>query len=132
MTNSDEFDPPGQEATVMSSVDDKFSVGLWRRDVQRRHFERPYHEIAFILEGEVEITEEDGEVHIARAGDILITPKGSQGLWKTSRRSGSNLGDLRGARPGPRPLHRPGRLLKDGGSRRPPAGGPAQPGRPPG
>ena len=82
MTHTDETDPPGQEATVMSSVDDKFSFGVWRRDVQRRHFERPYHEVALILEGEVEITEEDGEVHVAKAGDILVTPKGSKGFWK--------------------------------------------------
>ena len=82
MTHTDETDPPGQEATVMSSLDDKFSFGVWRRDVQRRHFERPYHEVALILEGEVEITEEDGEVHIAKAGDILVTPKGSKGFWK--------------------------------------------------
>ena len=82
MTYPEETDPPGQEATVMRSVDDKFSFGVWRRDVQRRHFERTYHEVAIILEGEVEITEENGEVYVAKAGDILITPKGSKGYWK--------------------------------------------------
>lgn len=82
MANPEETDPPGQECTAAMSDDDKFSFGLWRRDVQRRHFERPYHEVAYIIEGEVEVTDDDGEVHVAGPGDILITPKGSRGLWK--------------------------------------------------
>lgn len=77
-----EDEAPGQECTVARSLDDRFSVGLWRRDDQRRHFERGYHEIAYIIEGEVEVTDEDGERHVAGPGDILVTPKGSKGYWK--------------------------------------------------
>jgi uncharacterized cupin superfamily protein len=50
--------------------------------VQDRDFERPYHEIAYILEGEVEVTDDDGNVVTAGPGDILITPKGSRGHWR--------------------------------------------------
>ena len=82
MAGSEETDPPGKECTAAMSMDDKFSFGLWKRDVQRRHFERPYHEVAYIIEGEVEVTDDDGEVHLAGPGDILITPKGSTGYWK--------------------------------------------------
>jgi uncharacterized cupin superfamily protein len=82
MRYAEETDPPGQEFTAATSLDDKFSFGLWRRDVQRRHFERDYHEIAYILEGQVEVTDDDGNVHVAGPGDILITPKGSKGFWK--------------------------------------------------
>ncbi|MEE4275113.1 MAG: cupin domain-containing protein [Thermoleophilia bacterium] len=82
MRYAEETDPPGQEFTAARSADDKFSFGLWQRDVQRRHFERGYHEIAYILEGQVEVTDDDGEVHVAGAGDILVTPKGSTGYWK--------------------------------------------------
>ena len=78
----DEAEAPGEEFTAARSVDDKFSFGLWQRDAQSRHFERQYHEVAYIIEGQVEITEEDGEVLIAGPGDILITPKGSKGFWK--------------------------------------------------
>ena len=39
--------------------------------------EPPYHEIAVIIEGEVEIEEAGGTVHRAGPGDVLITPKGS-------------------------------------------------------
>jgi uncharacterized protein len=79
---STEVDPPGREATVVTSPDGRFSVGLWERDGQRRAFERPYHEVAYILEGYVEITDERGAVLVAKPGDFLDTPKGSRGYWK--------------------------------------------------
>jgi uncharacterized cupin superfamily protein len=82
MRYAEETDPPGREFTAARSADDRFSFGLWQRDVQRRHFERGYHEIAFILEGQVEVTDDDGNVHVAGPGDILVTPKGSKGYWK--------------------------------------------------
>jgi uncharacterized cupin superfamily protein len=82
MAGPEETDPPGKEYTAAMSVDDKFSFGMWKRDVQRRHFERPYHEVAYIIEGEVEITDEEGELIVAGPGDILITPRGSKGYWK--------------------------------------------------
>jgi uncharacterized cupin superfamily protein len=82
LAGAEETDPPGKEYTAAMSTDDKFSFGLWKRDVQQRHFERPYHEVAYIIEGEVEITDDDGELHVAGPGDILITPKGSKGQWK--------------------------------------------------
>ena len=78
--NSEETDPPGSEYTAFESG--RFSTGFWQRDVQRRPFERPYHEIAYIIEGEVEVTLEGGTVLHAGPGDILITPKGSKGFWQ--------------------------------------------------
>ena len=82
MHRPDETEAPGQEFTAAHSVDDKFSFGLWQRDAQSRHFERAYHEVAYIIEGRVEITDDDGEVLSAGPGDILITPQGSRGYWK--------------------------------------------------
>lgn len=82
MRNPEETEAPGHEFTAASSADDKFSFGLWKRDDQRRHFERPYHEIAYIIEGEVEVADDEGNVHVAGPGDILITPKGSSGYWR--------------------------------------------------
>lgn len=81
--NPEETDPPGSEFTAATSPDGKFSVGFWQRDVQRRHFVRPYHEVALILEGEVEIELDDGTVLHAGPGDILDTPKGSSGYWRS-------------------------------------------------
>jgi len=82
MRYPEETDPAGREFTAARSADDKFSFGLWQRDVQRRHFERSYHEIAYIIEGQVEVTDDDGSVVVAGPGDILITPMGSKGYWK--------------------------------------------------
>jgi uncharacterized cupin superfamily protein len=82
MHRPEETEAPGQEFTAAHSVDDKFSFGLWRRNAQSRYFERPYHEIAYIIEGQVEITDEDGELLVAGPGDILITPQGSKGHWR--------------------------------------------------
>ena len=75
-----ESDPPGSAFTAFQAG--PFRTGLWQRDAQRRPFERPHHEIAFIIEGEVEVTGEDGQVVTAGSGDILITPKGSKGYWR--------------------------------------------------
>lgn len=82
MRYPEETDPPGRQFTAARSADDKFGFGLWERDVQRRHFERPHHEIAYIIEGQVEVTDDGGEVMIAGPGDILVTPMGSKGYWK--------------------------------------------------
>ena len=82
MVGSEDAEPPGQEFTAASSEDDRFSFGLWRREAQHRRFERPYHEVAFIIEGEVEITAHDGAVYVAGPGDIVVTPQGSSGYWR--------------------------------------------------
>lgn len=75
--------PPGEEAVVFRSADARFSSGLWRRVPEEGAMEPPYHEIAFIIEGEVELTEPDGTVHSVGPGDILITPNGSKAVWKS-------------------------------------------------
>ena len=77
----DETEAPGTDATAFEVG--PFSVGLWQRDAQCRDFERPYHEIAYIIEGEVEVTTTCGEVLRAGPGDILVTPKGSKGTWRS-------------------------------------------------
>jgi uncharacterized cupin superfamily protein len=82
LRNPEEAEAPGQDFTAARSTDDKFSFGLWRRDAQSRQFVRAYHEIAYIIEGQVEITDDDGEVLVAGPGDILVTPQGSEGYWK--------------------------------------------------
>ena len=76
----EEVEPPGSESTAFDTG--AFSTGLWQRDEQSRYFERPYHEVAFIIEGEVEVDCGDGHVVRAGPGDILVTPKGSKGYWR--------------------------------------------------
>ena len=78
----EEVEAPGREFTAAVSPDEKFSAGWWERDEQRRTFVRAFHEVAIILEGEVEITLDDGAALHAGPGDIIDTPKGSSGYWK--------------------------------------------------
>lgn len=79
-----EIEPPGREFVAAASPDGKFSVGYWERDVQKRPFERPYHEVAYIISGSLEIESEDGSVVKAGPGDIVDTPKGSKGYWRNT------------------------------------------------
>ena len=83
MVGSRRDDPPGRECVAAASTDERFSCGLWQRDVQRRYFERPYHEIAYILEGQVEVTDDDGNLVVAGPGDILITPRAARATGRT-------------------------------------------------
>ena len=76
----EEKEPPGEQFTAFEAG--PFSTGFWQRDEQARPIVRPYHEIAYIISGEVEVTTEDGTVIHAGPGDILITPKGCTGYWK--------------------------------------------------
>jgi uncharacterized cupin superfamily protein len=73
---------PGEEAVLFRSRDGRFSFGLWRRVPEEGPMEPPYHEIAVIIEGEVEVTEADGTVHRVGPGDVLITPRDSTATWK--------------------------------------------------
>lgn len=74
--------PPGEEVVASRSGDARFSFGLWKRLPETGPMEPPYHEIAVMIEGEVEVTESDGRVHRVGPGDVLITPKGSRAIWK--------------------------------------------------
>jgi uncharacterized cupin superfamily protein len=74
--------PAGEEVVSFRAGDAMFSFGLWRRAPETGPMEPPYHEVAVIIEGEVEVTEGDGTVHRVGPGDVLITPKGSKATWK--------------------------------------------------
>ncbi|MGE5226945.1 MAG: cupin domain-containing protein [Planctomycetaceae bacterium] len=77
-----EIPSPGAEREVLTSADGRYTTGLWEREPDTWSFERPYHEVAVILEGEADIETPDGAVHTVRAGDVLVTPKGSKGTWR--------------------------------------------------
>jgi hypothetical protein len=81
-TDPGDPNPPGEEVVNFRAGDEMFSFGLWRRVPETGPMELPYHEIAVIIEGEVEVTEPDGMVHQVGPGDVLITPKGSKATWK--------------------------------------------------
>ncbi len=75
--------PPGEEVATFRSADGRFVTGLWRRVPEEGPMALDeYHEIALILEGEVEVTDADGTVHRVGPGDLLITPKGTRATWR--------------------------------------------------
>lgn len=75
-------DPPGQEWYAWRNPDAKFSTGIWRREPETGTFDREYHEVVCLIEGDVEIETQDGRVLRAGPGDVLVTPIGSKGLWR--------------------------------------------------
>jgi uncharacterized protein len=76
--------PPGQEWYAWRNPDAKFSTGVWRRDPETGTFDREYHEVACLIDGDVEIETEDGRVLGAGPGDVIVTPEGSSGIWRAS------------------------------------------------
>ena len=67
-------DPPGQipsggrERSIFTSGDGSFTCGFWEREPDTWSFERPYDEVAYILEGSAEIETDDGRMLAVGAG----------------------------------------------------------------
>ena len=74
--------PPGEDVQFFESADGKFTAGLWRRPVREGAMTRPYHEVSIIIDGIAEVMDPDGTVHRAGPGDVLVTPRGSSGVWR--------------------------------------------------
>ena len=83
-------DPPGSngtggaETTAFTSPDGRVTVGLWTREPDTWSFERPYDEVALILEGTAEMETTDGRVLTLRPGTVVVTPNGSKGTWRVT------------------------------------------------
>lgn len=76
--------PPGQEWYAWRNPDTRFSTGVWRRDPETGTFDRAYNEVACLIDGGVEIETDDGRVRSAGPGDVIVTPRGSSGIWRAS------------------------------------------------
>jgi uncharacterized cupin superfamily protein len=80
-------DPPGaipsawRDLTIFGSGDGAFTTGLWEREPDTWPLERSYDEVAVILKGSADIEIDDGSVLHVGPGDVLVTPKGSKGVW---------------------------------------------------
>ena len=90
----EETEPPGVQFTAFEAG--PFSTGFWERDEQARPIVRPYHEIAYIISGEVEVTTEDGTGHPRRPGRHPGHPEGLHGLLEEPVAGAQVLGHLRG------------------------------------
>ena len=69
--------------TSYESADGQFEVGLSRySQITLRLRDWPVDEVMYFLEGQVEITEEDGSSRIYGPGDAIVMPKGFNGTWR--------------------------------------------------
>jgi uncharacterized cupin superfamily protein len=74
--------PPGREWYAWRNADGRFSTGVWAREPETGALERPYHEVALLIQGDVEIETREGRLLRVGPGDALITPEGSTGVWR--------------------------------------------------
>jgi uncharacterized cupin superfamily protein len=73
--------PPGFETVLFRSGNGDFSCGFWRRVPESGILAPPFDEIMCFLDGEVEVTREDGTTLRVGPGDILCAPNGSSARW---------------------------------------------------
>jgi uncharacterized cupin superfamily protein len=81
-TAEDDPIPPGEEWYAYRSSDGMFSTGVWRRAPETGSMDLPYDELAILIEGDVEVEDQDGGAVAAGPGDVLVTPKGFTGTWR--------------------------------------------------
>ena len=74
--------PPGEEVVTTRSNDRRFVTGFWRREPEIGTFEREYDEIAILQQGDVEIDTPEERTLVIGAGDVLVTPLDSLGVWR--------------------------------------------------
>ena len=66
-----------------TSADGRLQVGLARYSTVTLQLTDWYaHEFMYFLEGQVEITDEDGSSKIYGPGDAIVMPKGFNGTWR--------------------------------------------------
>ena len=66
-----------------TSADGKLEAGLSRYSKVTLQLTNWYaHEFVYFLEGQVEITDEDGSSQIYGPGDAIVMPKGFTGTWR--------------------------------------------------
>jgi uncharacterized cupin superfamily protein len=75
--------PPGYETVLFRSGDGAFSCGFWKRVPESGSLAPPFDEIMCILDGEVEVTKEDGTTLRIGPGDILSAPNGRSARWRS-------------------------------------------------
>ena len=74
--------PPGEEVVTSRSADRRFVTGFWRRAPETGTFDRAYDEIALLQEGRVDVEPPGAPALTVAAGDVLVTPTGTSGVWR--------------------------------------------------
>ena len=65
------------------AADGRFFAGLWSSDPGAWRVDYSEHELCQLLEGEVELTAEDGSSERFAAGEAFVIPAGFKGTWRS-------------------------------------------------
>lgn len=78
-----EGDPRARRHSVLEQRDGShfLAVGIFECEPARTRFRLEHHEVVHVLEGEVEITLDDGSHVALAAGDVAVLPKGHLSEW---------------------------------------------------
>ncbi len=75
--------PTQRDSPLFTNDSNNMFVGMWDSTAFESEMKPfPSHEFVQLLEGEVSITEEDGEVHLFKAGDVFFIPMGTVCQWR--------------------------------------------------
>lgn len=80
---------PDEASQVLhASPDGKFIVQVWecRSPVELRFRDYPCDEFMTLIDGEVEVSDEEGITQRLTSGDSFLLKKGHKGLWRQSGR----------------------------------------------
>jgi uncharacterized cupin superfamily protein len=77
--------PVARGAVLTQSADKKVTSGLWTCEPGEFDFQFAWDEFVHILEGEVTLTEEGGDIITLRPGDAAHFPFGVKCHWKVTK-----------------------------------------------
>ncbi|MBA5777904.1 DUF861 domain-containing protein [Stappia sp. F7233] len=76
--------------TIWNCYTDKtghFSAGIWQGEPGKVHVNYTEEEVCVLLEGEVRLTDGEGNGETFRKGDAFAIPAGFRGTWETVERA---------------------------------------------
>ncbi len=79
-----EGDPQEQGHNFFTNEDGNVNAGVWASGAFKESFNYPVDEMMVILSGAVTITYDDGSAETFKAGDVVIYPGGTSGVWEST------------------------------------------------
>ena len=75
-------DPQERGRSLYVDRTGQLDAGVWECEPNKHFYEAsPYDEFVYLLEGNVDVIEEDGSVQTFKAGDSFMMPRGCKCTW---------------------------------------------------
>lgn len=75
-------DPQERGRSLYADQTGQLDAGVWECQPNRHVIEAaPYDEFVYLLEGRIDVIDEDGDVESYRAGDSFVMPRGCKCTW---------------------------------------------------